>query len=51
MLEQYPAPSLSLASDFPKVSRTSLVKARTAMREGVTIAPAIKAALVDVGAA
>ena len=51
VLEHYPRPSLSLGSELPRVSRTQLLAARKAIREGVHIAPAIREALVDLARA
>jgi MoxR-like ATPase len=50
VLQQYPVPSLNMAKGHAEVTRESLLRARRAMREGVSISPAIKAALVDIAA-
>ena len=47
VLHSYPRPTLEVADDFAGVSRTALVNARQAVRRDVFIAPAVKAALVD----
>jgi len=51
VLEHYPRPSLSLGHELPKVSRTQILAARKAIREGVHIAAAIREALVDLARA
>ncbi|MFO0694862.1 MAG: AAA family ATPase [Polyangiales bacterium] len=47
VLASYPATSLSLARDLPKVKRGELLEARRAVRERVAVAPVVREALVD----
>ena len=50
VLDQYPAPSLTLADGHPQVTREDILEARRSLREGVSIHPAIKSALVELTA-
>lgn len=47
VLDQYPRPSLDVASDHPGVSRAEILSARRHTRGGVHVAPVVKEALVD----
>jgi MoxR-like ATPase len=51
VLKHYPRPSLSMGRELPRVSRVQLVGARTAIRDGVYIADAIREGLVDLARA
>jgi MoxR-like ATPase len=51
VLAQYPKRSLELGRELPRVTRDELLAARAAVRDGVTIAPALREALVDLARA
>jgi MoxR-like ATPase len=47
VLDQYPRPSLEVASDYPGVTRDEILAARRQTRAAVHVAPVVKEALVD----
>lgn len=47
VLDQYPRPSLDVATDFPGVTRDEVLAARRQTRSAVHVAPVVKEALVD----
>lgn len=47
VLEQYPHPSLTMAREKKNIHRTELLRARSAVRKDIVIAPAVKESLVD----
>ena len=51
VLSHYPNPSLKMGEHIAKISRTELINARAAIRQGVHIAPSIREALVDLARA
>ena len=51
VLHNYPRASLNVAKDFKGVTRQELIATRNAVRSNVFIAPAVKAALVDLARA